>query len=249
MADIHAFQERLGDVLTLARTNGGRLTREGVDYFFSQEELTPEQMESVYEYLKLQGIALDGETLPQKSGEAAEEEPVPLSAQEEEYLRIYEESLRGIAPAAEEEKKELFERLAANDENARARLTELYLPEVVRAVRELHTRPELLAEDMIQEGNMHLFLTLGSWEARGDGSHDYLCAEIRRGIRTMLQEQAQQKSEDESLVERVRRLEAAVRELSGDDGDVKFSVEELSAYLDMDAEEIQDILRLAGEEQ
>lgn len=94
---------------------------------------------------------------------------------------------------------------------------------------------------------MHLFLTLGGWTARED-SHDWLCAEIRRGIRAMMQEQAQQRSGDESLVEKVRRLESAVRELSGDE-DMKFSVEELSAYLDMEVEEIQDILRLAGEEQ
>lgn len=94
---------------------------------------------------------------------------------------------------------------------------------------------------------MQLFLTLGEWIPRED-SHGWLCAEIRSGIRKMLKEQAQQRSEDESLVEKVRRLERAVRELAGDE-EIKFSVEELSAYLDMEVEEIQDILRLAGEEQ
>ena len=37
MADIQAFQERLSDVLTLARTNGKKITREGIDYFFAEE--------------------------------------------------------------------------------------------------------------------------------------------------------------------------------------------------------------------
>ena len=47
-------------------------------------------------------------------------------------------------------------------------------------------------------------------------------------------------------MERVRSLEARVRELTEDD-EIKYSVEELSAFLDMDAEEIQDILKLTGE--
>lgn len=246
MADIQAFQERLSDVLTLARTNGKKITREGIDYFFAEEGLSPEQMENVYEYLKLQGISIDGDTMPAPSREEPQE-AIPLSPEEEEYVRIYEESLSGVAPMNEAERSALFDRLSAGDEEARTRLTELYLPEVVRAAKELHTKQDVFVEDMIQEGNMHLFLTLGGWTARED-SHDWLCAEIRRGIRAMMQEQAQQRSGDESLVEKVRRLESAVRELSGDE-DMKFSVEELSAYLDMEVEEIQDILRLAGEEQ
>lgn len=245
MADIQAFQERLRDVLRLARTNGKKITREGIDYFFAEENLKPEQMENIYEYLKLQGISVDGE----KAASAAEEqqEVIPLSPEEEEYVRIYEESLADIAPVHESERSELFARLSQGDENAQKRLTEIYLPEVVRAAKELHTRQDVLVEDMIQEGNMQLFLTLGEWIPRED-SHGWLCAEIRSGIRKMLKEQAQQRSEDESLVEKVRRLERAVRELAGDE-EIKFSVEELSAYLDMEVEEIQDILRLAGEEQ
>ena len=51
---------------------------------------------------------------------------------------------------------------------------------------------------------------------------------------------------DESMVEKVRKLEAAIRELS-DDEEQKFSVEELAAYLDMDEEEIRAVLRLTSE--
>ena len=48
------------------------------------------------------------------------------------------------------------------------------------------------------------------------------------------------------MVEKVRKLEAAIRELS-DDEEQKFSVEELAAYLDMDEEEIRAVLRLTSE--
>ena len=60
----------------------------------------------------------------------------------------------------------------------------------------------------------------------------------------------QKKFEDDYLVAKVEKLEAAVRELTEDDEDEKskFSVEELAIILDMDVEEIRDVLRLTGDD-
>ena len=52
---------------------------------------------------------------------------------------------------------------------------------------------------------------------------------------------------DNTVVNKVNRLNDAIEELSDGD-DMDFSVAELSAYLDMSVEEIEDILRIAGEE-
>lgn len=79
------------------------------------------------------------------------------------------------------------------------------------------------------------------------GREEWLTGRIRQGILDWLEEQQEQKLGDDSLVEQVRKLEAAIRELS-DDTEQKFSVEELSAYLDMDEDEIRSVLSLAGEE-
>lgn len=65
-------------------------------------------------------------------------------------------------------------------------------------------------------------------------------------METFIEAQSQQKKEDDILVERVRNLEARVKELTEDE-DVKYSVEELAAFLDMDIEEMEGVLRLAGE--
>ena len=58
------------------------------------------------------------------------------------------------------------------------------------------------------------------------------------------------KFEDDYLVAKVEKLEAAVRELTEDEEDEssKFSVEELAIILDMDEEEIRDVLRLTGDD-
>ena len=71
--------------------------------------------------------------------------------------------------------------------------------------------------------------------------------EIRSTIRLFLEEQNQQKKEDDILVEKVRNLEARVKELTEDE-DVKYSVEELAVFLDMDVEEMESVLRLTGDD-
>ena len=63
----------------------------------------------------------------------------------------------------------------------------------------------------------------------------------------MVSQSERQKLEDDILVEKVRKLEAAVRELTEENEEKKFSVEELSILLDMDTDEIRDILRLTGD--
>ena len=78
----------------------------------------------------------------------------------------------------------------------------------------------------------------------------WLLGRIRCGIRHAIEEQTQRKFEDDYLVAKVEKLEAAVRELTEDEEDEssKFSVEELAIILDMDEEEIRDVLRLTGDD-
>jgi len=66
-------------------------------------------------------------------------------------------------------------------------------------------------------------------------------------MKLFIEEQAQQKKEDNILVEKVRDLEKKVKELTEDE-DVKYSVEELAAFLDMDLEEMESVLRLTGDD-
>ena len=75
----------------------------------------------------------------------------------------------------------------------------------------------------------------------------FLSGEIRNAILLLLEEQTDQKQSDDILVEKVRNLEHKIKEIMDDDDD-KYSAEELSAFLDMDLEEIQGILRLTGED-
>ena len=99
--------------------------------------------------------------------------------------------------------------------------------------------------DLIQDGNMSLLLALAE-EMPEEGKAGWMEQRLLAGMESWVKEQTEQKYRDESMVEKVRKLEAAIRELS-DDEEQKFSVEELAAYLDMDEEEIRAVLRLTSE--
>lgn len=271
MMDIKIFQEKLEQILAQAREQDKTLSGQDIREVFG-EELSASQMQSLLEYLRLQGIRLDVtqslagdgrmfEAAAEKTaggqgqGAAGQQEscgekadaPVadPLSSEEEEYLRDYEASLAGIPAETESERESLWVRYDSGDGTASARLTELYLPETVKIARELH-REEYFIGDLIQEGNMCLIAALEQGRPENMPGHQWLTDVIRQGIGRWIAEQREQKYQDESLVEQVRKLEAAIRELS-DDEQRDYSVAELSAFLDMDEEEIRSVLSLTGD--
>ena len=271
MMDIKIFQEKLEQILAQAREQDKTLSGQDIREVFG-EELSASQMQSLLEYLRLQGIRLDVtrswagdgrmfEAAAEKTaggqgqGAAGQQESCgekadapaaePLSSEEEEYLRDYEASLAGIPAETERERESLWVRYDSGDGTASARLTELYLPETVKIARELH-REEYFIGDLIQEGNMCLIAALEQGRPENMPGHQWLTDVIRQGIGRWIEEQREQKYQDESLVEQVRKLEAAIRELS-DDEQRDYSVAELSAFLDMDEEEIRSVLSLTGD--
>lgn len=249
MADIVTFQKKLGDMEMLASINGKKLTSEAVRLFFKDEDLNEDQLKMICDYLKSRGIRMDHEkvstTEPDTAKNNLPKELVELTFEEREYLAEYEDSIRDLQED-EEIVQELFSRLLQGDEEAKERLTAYYLPEVVKAAKELHTMPVFIG-DMIQEGNISLMAALKSCSVI-EQAHEYVCRQIRQGILELLKSQQQQKQSDEFLVERVQTLEKAVKELTDEIGE-KFSIEELSAFLDMEAEEIRSILKLTGDDQ
>lgn len=244
--EIRDFQRKLSETVALAKGLGNRISTGEIQRQFSAEGLSQEQLEKVYAYLKSQKIEVFGWQEQEKSEE--EQAPVraiPLNAEEEAYVRSYLASLPdGVA--AQEELDQLLMRAVEKEPQAVERVVEHYLPMVVEIARELHSEQVLIA-DAISEGNIHLFMAVNRLTDIRDADAQ-LRAGIRAGILYMLEEESEQKRRDNSMVEKVARLEAAIKELTDEDERLEFSVDELSIFLDMPREEIEDILRLAGEE-
>lgn len=249
--DVVEFQKKLKEICELAQAGGNTLSQAQIREYFSDAELKTEQLVKVLQYLKVQGISVEGADSLGKTQEAAQEkqEPegtkVPLTQEEKEYLREYLEEL-AENKAGNRTEEELFQVLADGEASAMAELTNRYLPLAAQMAADMNCA-EIHVADLIQEANVGLLMALE--EARSAVKNDmWLRMEIRKGIIRAIEEQTQQKFQDECLVAKVEKLESAVKELTDDDGENRFTIDELAVILDMEVEEIRDVLRLTGDD-
>lgn len=240
--NIQEFQDKLKEIQTLAMKNGKQVQAELVQQFFGEEGMDQEKLKKVFDFLEMQGITVHGYSKKCEVTQKVEEVlQVPLTAEEEEYLEEYLETFGEIEGF---DREQLLADFIAG-EDVKESILKSYQKEVVQIAKELHSG-EIFFWDLLQEGNMGLLMALEQAAAQEE-IHTWLMSEIRRSIRLFMEEQSQQKKEDDILVEKVRNLEAKVKELTEDE-DVKYSVEELAAFLDMDVEEMESVLRLTGDD-
>ena len=85
-------------------------------------------------------------------------------------------------------------------------------------------------------------------EAQEERLEESLWREVRRLLEEFLgRNRPAEEKEDHFLVEKVQNLEEKLKSIT-EDGNIKYTIEELSAFLDMDTEEMEAILRLTGDE-
>lgn len=251
--DIIEFQNKLKDIQTLALNNGKQVRAELVEKFFGEEAMDREKLQKVYDYLEVQGIHVTGrkeEESREPEGEVSAREksesvPAPLTEEEEEYLRDYLKTF-GFADNLMD-RQELLRRCAAGDVSARESLVRTCQRELTDVARELNCE-EVLFADLLGEANMAFLSALDTLkEIPEEKLEESLWREVRRLLEGFLEEQTRQKKEDHFLVEKVRGLEEKLKAVT-EDGNIKYTVEELSAFLDMDTEEMEAILRLTGDD-
>lgn len=239
------FREKLSGILKVAEENGRQITVEEVEHYFEEEHLSKEQIELVFDYLLSQKIAVKGYEKTGGSVISSEENQEPFTEEEKQYLKEYLRDIAGIKEAAEGEKEELFLRVLDGDALAKGRLTELYLQDVVEIAKELH-HPEIFLGDLVQEGNVGLILGIDLIDC-ADKAHETIVQEIRQSIQMLIEEQTELKSQDKKMVEKVNLLDESIQTLTEELGR-KVTIEELAVYMGMSEEEVEDILRLAGED-
>ncbi len=250
--DVIQFQEKLRNICELGKQNGNMLTHEQIREHFASTDLETSQMLKVLQYLKLQGIMIEGDTVPVETEEVGETEPeskgtsTPLTSEEEAYLKDYLAEVSNGKEVSPEMLHTLFENLADGDAIAEATLTSIYLPVAANMAADMNCT-EIQLADLIQEANVVLLTALSDPETeRKDDA--WLRLQLRKGIIAAIEEQTQQKFQDDCLVTKVEKLESAVKDLTDDDGENRFTIDELAVILDMNVDEIRDILRLTGDD-
>lgn len=228
MADKLEFREKLSGILEQAKNQGNRIALEEVEKYFEEDGLSKEQTDLVCEYLMSQKMAVTGYVKKGGTIKAKEEEPSALSQEEQSYI---EEYLRDI------------DQLRGNSiEDARMAY---YLSKVIDEAIKLH-HSEVFIGDMVQEGSISLMLALNSYT---DGKEDEIkvLEEVRAGMLALIESQTETRRQDKKMVARVSELDEAIKSMSEEYGR-KVAVDEVAERLGISEREIDDILKLAGEE-
>ncbi|TCL59991.1 RNA polymerase primary sigma factor [Kineothrix alysoides] len=144
------FANALEELKRTAKEQGNCIAQEQIAAAFKEMELSEEQMELVTDYLKKQRIGI---------GEPVDAEEY-LTKEEADYLETYLEELKNLEQVTAGEKEAITLSAMAGDAQAQARLTELYLPEVVE-IAKLYGGQGAYLEDLIGEGNLALAVGVG----------------------------------------------------------------------------------------
>ena len=172
-------------------------------------------------------------------------EQVVLTDEEEVYLKEYEEDLKAFKDISEQERQELLAKVLKGDSNAKSRLIELYLKEVVEIAKEMH-HPEVFLGDLVQEGNVGLILGVDML-TDVETAQQTIIEQIRQSMQMFIEEHTVLKSRDKKMVEKVAMLDESITTLTEELGR-KVTIDELAVYMGMTEDEIEDILKLTGED-
>ena len=231
-----AFAKKLEEIRKLAKEQGNMLSKEQVENTFAEIDISKEQLEPVFAYLKSKNIGI---------GEPVDIEEV-LSEEDKDYLTEYLEALKELPAFIEGEKRAYAMAAMAGDVNGKEQMITLFLPQVVD-IAKLYSGQGVLVEDLIGEGNVALATgveMLGCLEdpEEVDGM---LGKMIMDAMEDYISENAEAKKADMQIVDKVNSISDQARELA-ESLQRKITVEELSAETGMDEEEIQEAIKFSG---
>ena len=237
------FLKKLNDLVTVVHEKGNQITVDEVKTYFSGMDLNEEQIELVFDYLLAQKVVVKGYI--KMDMPVSEEVQLVLTEDEEAYLREYQEDLKAFKPVTEQEREELFEKMIKGNSHAKNRIVEMYLQDVIEIAKEMY-HPEIFLGDLIQEGNVGLILGV-EMITDVDSAHQTITEQIRQSIQMLIEEHTELSSRDKKMVEKVTMLDESIKTLTEELGR-KVTIDELAVYMGMTEDEIDDILKLTGED-
>lgn len=236
----------------------GSLTYEDIQERLSTFEMDSDQMDEFYEYLGEQGIDLgnegdiEDEADPSIADLSKEEEfdlndlSVPPGVKINDPVRMYLKEIGRVPLLSAEEEIQLAKRIEQQDEEAKRRLAEANLRLVV-SIAKRYVGRGMLFLDLIQEGNMGLLKAVEKFDyQKGYKFSTYATWWIRQAITRAIADQARTIRIPVHMVETINKLIRVQRQLLQDLGREP-SPEEIAEEMDLTAEKVREILKIAQE--
>lgn len=229
----------------------GSLTYQEIMDALQGTEISPEQIDEVYEQFGNLGIEILSEPTEEEDREEDDvEEDTSLSVPEgvgiDDPVRMYLKEIGRVPLLTAEEEVELAKRMEQGDEEAKRRLAEANLRLVV-SIAKRYVGRGMLFLDLIQEGNLGLIKAVEKFDYRkGFKFSTYATWWIRQAITRAIADQARTIRIPVHMVETINKLIRVSRQLLQEYGREP-TPEEIAAKMDIPEERVREIMKIAQE--
>ena len=263
------FLDKLKKLVEVAKTKHNALDVTEINDFFVGDDLSPEQMEQIYNYLEQKRIdvvpVIDDNLLAEeplllddddidmddsflKDGEDIELDAVDLleGIGTEDPVRMYLKEIGTVPLLSADEEITLAKRKAEGDEHAKERLIEANLRLVV-SIAKRYTGRGMSFLDLVQEGNLGLIKGVEKFDyTKGYKLSTYATWWIRQSVTRALADQARTIRVPVHMVETINKMSKMQRKLTLELG-YEPSVTELADALEMSEDKVMEIMQIARE--
>ena len=263
------FLVKLNKLLEVAKSKHNALDVTEINDFFIGDNLGPEQMEQIYNFLEEKHIdvvpviddnilaedplLLDDDDLDVDDSFLKDAEDVELDAVDllegigtEDPVRMYLKEIGTVPLLTADEELVLAKRKAEGDESAKERLIEANLRLVV-SIAKRYTGRGMSFLDLVQEGNLGLIKGVEKFDyTKGYKLSTYATWWIRQSVTRALADQARTIRVPVHMVETINKMSKMQRKLTLELG-YEPSVTELAEALEMSEDKVMEIMQIARE--
>ena len=207
-------------------------------------DLSPEQIEKIYEVLESMGIEVQGATNDIDIVEEEIDLSVPEGIAIDDPVRMYLKEIGKVPLLSSEEEMELAKQIEEGSQYAKKKLAEANLRLVV-SIAKRYVGRGMLFLDLIQEGNLGLIKAVEKFDyVRGFKFSTYATWWIRQAITRAIADQARTIRIPVHMVETINKLIRVSRQLLQELGrDPK--PEEIAKEMEMSEEKVREIMKIA----
>ena len=219
------------------------LTYNEINAAFEGIEITPEEIEKLYDVLESEKVEivedmdkeLEGIEDMEVSKEELEDLSIPEGISTDDHVKMYLKEIGRVDLLSAEEETELARRMAEGDEEAKKKLAEANLRLVV-SIAKRYVGRGMMFLDLIQEGNLGLIRAVDKFDyEKGYKFSTYATWWIRQAITRAIADQARTIRIPVHMVETINKLVRVSRQLVQELGREP-TPEELAKGLNMSVE-------------
>ncbi len=253
-----SFNDRLKELVNLAKSKKGVLDYQEINDFFADMELDAGKFEKIYDFLERNGVDVlrfqdideidDSEIIldDEETDLAKIDLSVPEGVSIEDPVRMYLKEIGKVPLLSADEEIELAKKMEDGDRDAKKKLSEANLRLVV-SIAKRYVGRGMQFLDLIQEGNLGLIKAVDKFDYRkGYKFSTYATWWIRQAITRAIADQARTIRIPVHMVETINKLIRVQRQMLQELGREP-STEEIAAEMGLPVERVREIQNISQE--